>query len=715
MAKKEKIEQPKWVKHIDSKMTQLIDHATDERDAWSDDVEEALGFYHNDRSVIFANALSKESRRDPNLPAQYHIPLVRQYVDSFVASTTQDDIKIRYVPKIDQQGVDMLARMGNALFDSYRTHIGWDGKIHALALHTVLFGRGYMGLYVDEVQDFPEPRADIRLFNAWQVYATPGVPFKQATEVVTRCWIDREELKVQYPEFGDELDIVSGADDGSERTGEMDGSAGGSNKLPWDGMIAGYNGQNMVVSSDAVLVRERWRFDPSYEDYPEGQSERDADDEHTMLRQFIVDPQGQLPDPAMLLEDGQDHDAHSIDHMMFIDQLRKEQNTTARMPSSMGMGMMVEMPTMPMDQRAKIDQVIALLMTHEQMHVETLGELEEWQIGKQLKYLGGWRHSIVAGESDACVGLYDGYSKFYEFGIQGVPIYEFNVQPNPMNFWVPSYACLLVDHNKLLNRFMNSANDNFAIFGNHQWWYDKSLESDPGFHISTDPRVPSTFPMNAMQSGKVGLIEAKGIPSDIFNMIQMVQTLAQQTSGVFGSLRGERQQGVRSGQHEQFLAQANRAQLDSFHRLWKNSLEDLCSGLFLLMLAYPPDDTFVKPMLDSQTVPIDYKVLEDTDFMIEVIMSPGGTSSTEERQSMLLGIVQNISQHPLIATNPKGLLLMLKMFADALRLDQPLFYEAMTKYIGELEQQADQMQQQQMMAAQQGMNQPPPTQGGAKG
>ena len=136
--------------------------------------------------------------------------------------------------------------------------------------------------------------------------------------------------------------------------------------------------------------------------------------------------------------------------------------------------------------------------------------------------------------------------------------------------------------------------------------------------------------------------------------------------------------------------------------------------LFKLMLAIPPDDNFVKPMLDGKAVPVDMKLLDKIEFTIEVIMAPGGSSSTEERQSMLLGIVQNISQHPLIAQNPKGLILMLKLFADALKLDQPLFYEAMTKYLGELGQQAEaMMQQQQAQMAMQQTAQPP--QGPPKG
>jgi len=173
---KKKDNQPKWVKFIDKQMTELKDEAGPGRTQWKEDVVEAFGFYNNDRTVIFPNPLSKDARKNPDSEGQYHNPLLRQHVDALVASTTHNDIKIRYIPKIDQQGLDDYARMGNALFDSYRTHIGWDNKIHALALHTALFSRGYIGLYIDEMQDLPEPRADFRLITPGSYSVPPALP-----------------------------------------------------------------------------------------------------------------------------------------------------------------------------------------------------------------------------------------------------------------------------------------------------------------------------------------------------------------------------------------------------------------------------------------------------------------------------------------------------------------------------------------------------------
>ena len=719
MAKRK--EQEKWVKYIDLRMAELTNDARDERKQWSEDVEEAFGFYNCDRHVIFQTALSKDARKDPDQPAQYHIPLLRQHVDSFVAGTTHNDIKIRYVPKIDQdqqdQLVDDVARMGNALFESYRTHISWDTKIHTLALHTALFGRGYMSLYINEVQDFPEPRADLRLLNAWQVYYTPGVTFDEATEVITECWIDRDELKAQYPELADEIDNVETAGVATKRTEEMRGDTSPTNRLPWDDLIPGYGDQNAVVSKNAVLVRERWKFDPTYETYSRGDSETEMAREHAMIQAAIdaedvallpTDADGR-PDPTLSLGDAQYHDDHSVGHLLFIGELRAKMAELA--PDMRNeVGVMAANPVMSAVKQGVAEAAIALLMGHEALHAELSEGMEEWKIGQYEKYAGGWRHSIVIGKGSDVMGVYDGYSKFYDYGIQGVPIVEFNVQPSPLNFWVNSYAALMVDENKLLNSFLNSARDNYAIFGNNQWWHEAGLDKQPGFHISTDPREPSTFPPGSrvnMPGGKAGIIPAIGIPGDAYNMIQLVLGLAQQTSGVFGSLRGQRQEGVRSGQHEQFLAQANRAQLDAFHRLWKNSLEDIGIKLFKLMLAVPPDDRFVKPLLDGKTVPVDFEMLENIDFAIEVIMAPGGASSTEERQSMLLGFVQNVTQHPLIMNDPQGLVLMFKFMAEAIKLSMPDMSAAMLEYANGLEQRANDPQMQAMMQQQQA----PPVQG----
>jgi len=269
----------------------------------------------------------------------------------------------------------------------------------------------------------------------------------------------------------------------------------------------------------------------------------------------------------------------------------------------------------------------------------------------------------------------------------------------------------MVDQNKLVNKFLNSAADNYATFGGNHLWHEVGLDLQPGFHFSANIKEPTTFPPDTMfnlPGGKAGIIPSIPIPSDVYNMIGMVQSMAQQTSGVFGSIRGERQSGVRSGQHEQFLAQANRAQLDAFHRLWKNSLEKLCINLFKLMLSVPPDDTYVKPMIEGKMVEIDYEVLENLSFGMEVIMQPGGASSTEERQSMLLGFSQNMAQHPLVINDPKGLILMFKFQAEAIKLQMPDMSAAMKQYAEELEKRLEDPQVQQNMQEQQA----PPQSGG---
>jgi len=182
-----------------------------------------------------------------------------------------------------------------------------------------------------------------------------------------------------------------------------------------------------------VLVRERWKFDPSYLTYSPDASQREAEGEQALLRMAIdaerIDLLPQTPD--FEIHDAQYHDDHSIDHMMWVDDLRTEMSQTIQ--QSNGYGIMAEVPIWSPTKMAVAEQAIALMMAHEQLHTDLSEDMEEWEIGKYPKYDGGWRHSITIGKGEQMIGIYDGYSKFYDFGIKGVPIYEFNVQPTPFN------------------------------------------------------------------------------------------------------------------------------------------------------------------------------------------------------------------------------------------------------------------------------------------
>ena len=703
----------KWVTAVSARMCELVKEAKDDRQEWQDIVEETLGWYQCDRTVIFKTPESSEARKQAESQSQSHIPILRQHVDSFVASTTHGDIKIRYVPKIDQQGMEDVTRMGNALFDSHRSLIFWDSKMHTVALQTAIFGRSYMGLYIDEVQVYPDPLASIRIFNPWQMHSTPGVPFEQATEVVVTMWIDREELKAQYPQFADEIDLV----DGREAAKDEDESKTvglSSPPLPEDSDLPGFGGKVSALSTNAIQVRERWKFDSSQETYSVAQSEAEAMQEQAVIGQAIEKEQiDMLPqNPKLLYSRAQYHQDHADEHAIYADGIRRGMNETRpeRMMNDVGVIMEDEVPVWSIQKRAVAEQALAILDAHEQIHLDELAELEEWEVGKYPKYEGGWRHSIIIGQTTQLVGVYDGYSKFLDYGIKGVPIVEFNIQPSALNDWIGPYGSLMVDENKLLNGFINRGMDNASIFGNHQVWGEEGTIKDPAFKISTDPAVPTQVPPQTMfnlPGGKAGIIPAVGIPQWLMPMTEMVLALTQQTSGVFGSLRGQRQQGVRSGQHEQFLAQTNRAQLDAYHRMWKNSLEKLGIMLFKLMLAVPPDDQYVKPMIDGEMVQVDMAQLENLEFTIEVIMAPAGQSSTEERQSMLLGFTQNLFSNPVIAADPRGAVMLLKFMAESIKLQMPDMSAAMMKYATELEQRIPEMEQRQQQAMQE--QQKPPT------
>lgn len=696
----------KWVKHVDQKMEELVKDVQDSRTQWDDDCEEVFGYYVGDRNVIFNDkAISSRARKEAGAPEQNHIPMLRWTVDTLVASTNSD-IKPRYIPKIDQDvqdtTVDDIARMGNAVFDACRTWIGWDTLMYKLGLENYLFGRSYVAGYIDSKKAYPTQRADLMLLNAWQVYSTPGIAFEHASEVITTRYVDKDELKAQYPEFAEDIEVLK---TGGKRQADEGGKGTQQGMYSkWLGKIPGYGDKGTIIDKNALLVRERWKFDPSLSTYSREQDERDIELEHGLLDIAI---EGADPQPLAMLEqmlkDEQYHSDHSVEHWLKYREIEENKQKARKGGGYVDpqTGVVTQQLMWGPGQQAVADQALAALKQHVQIHDQLADDMEDWEEGKYPKYEGGWRHSIIVGEGaeGEVVGVYDGYSKFYDFGHSGPPIFEFNTGPGVLNHVGESVAMLLLDENKLLDSFINLAKDNANVFGSHQWALESSLKDNPEVQISVDPYTPSYFPDTALQTGKATQIKAMGIPPDVYQMIPMMISLAQQTSGAFGSIRGERQKGVRSGSHEQFLSQQNRLQLDQMHRLWKQPLERLCIMFLKMTFAVPPDDRFVKPMIEGKVIPVDFKLMNSIDFTIEVIMSPGGTSSTEERNSFILGIVQNLMANPAII-QAGGLPAMFRMFAKSIKLTAPDMAEAIMEFAEQLEGMKQQMQQQMQMEQQ---------------
>ena len=713
-----KREPDKWVKHVGQRMEELVTDVGTDRQQWDKDCNEVFGYYMGDRAVIFNDkALSSQERKLAGAPEQNHIPMLGWVIDTLNASTNSD-IKPRYIPKLDQNtqdpSVDDVARMGNAVFDSCRTWIGWDTIMYKLGLESFLFGRSYVVGYIDSKKSFPTPRADLKLLNAWQVYSTPGIAFEDTSEVVTTNYIDKGELKAQYPEHADAIERV--ASGGNKiKDGEEGGTGTGLGlDVKWFGSTPGYGKKGVLVDKNALLVRERWKFDPSLSTYSREQDERDIEVEHVLLDMAIENadpaPLEMLP---QMLKDEQYHSDHSVEHWIKYQEISDGKQKVGKNPGYVDpmTGVATQFLEWNPGQQAVADQALAALKQHAEIHDKLANSMEDWEEGKYPKYEGGWRHSIIVGEgtsADQVVGVYDGYSKFHDFGHSGPPIFEFNTRPGVLNHIGESMAMQLLDENKLLDAFINLAKDNANVSGATTWAVEAGLVDHPDLQISANPYVASTFPEGSLQSGKAVQIQGKPAGSDVYQMVPMLLSLAQQTSGVFGSVRGQRQQGVRSGSHEQFLSQTNRLQLDQIHRLWKQPLERLCIMFMKMTFAIPPDDKFVKPMIEGQVIPVNYGMLNSIDFTIEVIMSPGGTSSTEERNSFILGIVQNLMANPAVV-QAGGLPAMFTMFAKSIKLNAPDMAEAIMEFVEQLKQMQGQMQEQ--MQQEQQAKQTPPAQG----
>jgi len=687
-----------WLKKTIAKMDKLKEASENERSQWEKDAPINFGWAMCDRSVIFDGEGDEDKGEDSR--SAYHIPIVSEKIESFVAAVNSNEVKPRYIPKLDQDKQtttpDIIARMGNASFDSYRSHIGWDHHMHIIAKELAIFDRAYVGLCVDYVKDFPSPRADVRRFNAWQVYHTPGVRFEDAKQILLYYYIDREEAKAQWPEFVDEIKGL-----GSYQSDKEAGSHGikEASEVSQTSSTPGYGAQDAIIDDNSVLVRELWRFDASLQEYSKSDDEADIAAKNRMIDSFV---RGEITleqiDLASQFKDEQYHTDHVVADYNKIKALMAQRDKVREVEVA-GPDLVrtiVPQPMVTSGEMQRIAEVIPIIKADADQHETFLDELgNPFLEGKYPKYEGGWRHTIILGNGNDggdAVDVYDDVSQFLEYGIKGVPVYEFSLMGWPLYHWGPSYVQLMIDLNKIIDSFLNSGVDNARLFGNHSLWGTQQILDDSAFHFSNDPAEPNQLPDGAIQGNNWGIIDGKPLPSDVMGMIGLALNLSQQIGGVHNVLQGKGESGVRSAAQTQALASLNMVPLEYKMKRIKPVLEHLFMDLFKLMLAIPPDDNLVKPMIDGKIIEIDYNLLRDIDFVIEVVLSPSGQSSNEERQSMMLGMVQNFSQ--ILQGVPGGIPLLIRTMGEGTKIMMPDFSESLIKMANELEKmQAAQMAQ----------------------
>ena len=640
-------------KRIVTQMQSLIDAAERDRTQWNAEAKKWFGYYICDPTVVFG----KQVESDPTLGAKmrgqatYHNPMVPQLIEALVAALNGRDIEIRYIPKIDQDlgsaqpdmaiPVGELTRMGNAAFDACRGLIDWNSHMHTMVKEVAIFDRAYIANCIDYRTNFPDPLPTIKSYNAWQVFHTPGLRFSQAPEIVTVTWVDREELRAQYPEFSDDIDELETA--GDSRKAKEDGAFSGSVRVIDTG-TPGYGDQEATVHDNAVKVMERWRFDASLSEKSHKADEAEMAAEHMMLEDYVAHG-GDLPLPQLMFSDYQYHREHNVGHAEKAQEFlqRAAEMKTVQGKNEFGIVSVRREYVMEEGRRARAEQAAEVLLQHiEDYHEDAMEDIPPEREGYYPKYEGGWRQTCILGEE---LLVYDGASIMYkEFGIQGPPIDEFWLMGHPLHHWGPSLVGLMVDYNKIVDSTMNAVIDNARMFGNHKRWVKSKVKDDDEYHCTNNPYEEDVFPDDTQFGMDFGEWTAKEAPQSSFNLIGMAESLAAEVASVTPTLQGRQESGVRSGTQQQTMLTQGMNQLTYKMTRLKPAIERVATRWFKMILKHPPEDQFVAPIVDGQAIPIDFDTLKNIDFVIEVVIHPGGTSSVEERANITLGFLQNYAQ-----------------------------------------------------------------------
>jgi len=644
MAKKSREEK---TANLVQEFNSLMDSYDAARSQWREDAKENFGYYMSDPKVVFgSNAKTSEEKRG-SAQAQYHFPLVTDKVEALVAALNGDDLAVRYVPKIEQDSTplaeegytaDILTRMGNAGFEAIKDLVDWHLHMHKMVKSVAIFDCHYIGVCVDYAKRFPEPMVDLVSYHPWQVFCTPGERFEEADEVIICRYVSKQHLIAQYPEYAEDIKKLPGGKGNADGDGGSKASVG---IYGGKGDIPGYGNQEAVVDNDAVSVTERWKLDTTLVETNREQDQRIIDHERTLIYRLVdgtVDEAEieMLVDGEMYFDEYQYHSRHLVDHVQQLDDLEAMLGEMVSVPDIYGTTMSVPKIS-DTAERSRLQSAIEALTLHINMTDGIMDVIPPEKEGMKPKFEGGWRQTCIIGDR---ILVMDDASIFYtKYGIQGPPLWEFELMGHPLYHKGPSYVRLLIDHNKILDSTINQAIDNGRLFANHSWWGTESFVED--LKLNNDPRLPITIPDDALFNKDFGLLPAQELPSSLFQLIGLDMSLAQTTSAVHRALEGSKQSGVRSGVQQQSMVAQNMSQLTYKMTRLKPSIANLSRALMKMMLVIPPDDAWIKPIFEREMVKVEWDVLKKIDFTIDVVVKPGGVASSEERQQFMLGFIQN--------------------------------------------------------------------------
>jgi len=695
------------LKEILEEMTTLEKEVENDRATWFANIQTAYGFYALDRTVIFGNdALSDDTRQaDPTSRSQCIIPVVRDRVNAGVSVTT-NNIKFRVIPRLEQddEKTDLIVRTMNAAFEAYRSYIGMQETV--VAAHRLLFitDRCYLRPCLDYVKTFPRPIPSLEYLTPMQVFSEPGKRFNKSRKVVVHYWIPKSELKAQYPDRADEIDKLVTV--GDAKTGKRNFYSQSGSSL--SGNTVNFANQEPSLQSEALLVRERWKFDAQLDDYPKADCRAALEKERALIEEFIKT--GTPPPRDMVFNIYQYHDQHLAAHIEHETDIRKrlqaQEMITVQNPVDMVVTSGPALKERDPVRRQRMEMAVQLLQAHEERHRRAMNDIGFDRIGLVPKYEGGWRQSIILGDK---IIAYDGTSQYRQFGINGCPIRELEQNFDALHAWTVSYAYSQVDYQKIVQSTLNSMLDNYRMFGSHDRMVEKGVAISEDYRPSNDPAVDTVVPDNTLLGGQGRIMDrtAKEIPSSAFNLINMVRGMSQESGGIYGSILGQRQTGVRSAEHEQFLGGENRAVLDNYKKHMEQTWQEVGLMLFKMILKVPPDDNYVKTVLDNRVIKVDYEMLSKLDFTVEVELVTTDKPSFEARQQMTLGLTQNafpiFEKYGMAST-------LLKHMGKSIKTDMPDLSQDLIDAGRQMEQrEAAMAEQQAALAAQGGM--PPGTPG----
>lgn len=601
----------------------------------------------------------------------YHIPVISRLLFALVAILSGDQFEIKAVPKVDSQqlgrvlnriykddvpeySVEEISQMSNVYFQRLRDSLGWHDILHDTWMELGVFDHVFTRMIIDKVSDFPNACVNIQKLNVWQVFHTAGRSLKDSTEVAAVFYMEPSELTAAFPEFEDdikELKPTSGVDKESGHGRKTRVSSEPGSTRIWASKSMPKYGETIIKKSKtSILVREFYQFDTSWKRYSESRDLDEMDREHALLDEYIRNPMAMPFPEELLFDDRQYHSRHMAGHQAMIE----------------------EWLTIPLGEVNSIalERAMAFLkQQHMPQHQRAIDYLKEndGDEGYYPKYANGWRQTIILGDGGDELCVYDGVSRYVEYGIRGHPFHEFNMMGWPMHNYGPSFVALLLDINKIVDGALNFTLDNLKQSGNNKLEMAKRVKD--GSEISNDPAEPNVYDIESFNEGLVRW--QPGLPSNPTGpaLIQMMNNEAAQTSGIFNVARGGSDTGVRSGTQVEQMTGAVMAQLGSVHRRMITPLKKLCMDVLKASLVVPPPDDVFGPAGDDTSPRINYKLLQSLDYAIEIKVVPAPANVRQEQLQFLQAFIQNFGQ--MLAGLPSGLEFIMALMEPIFAQDAP--------------------------------------------